>query len=78
MALNSQAKRMSASGVGRPYLRGVFPVASPTVAWRSGVGLTYNGNPFAGPSAVVAVRRRRGAAIRHARSLLAFLLLLVT
>ncbi len=32
-------------------MRAVFPVATPTAAWRSGVGLTYNGNAFGAPTA---------------------------
>ena len=44
MAMNTQQKRMSAAGVGRPWMRAVFPVASPTAAWRQNVGLVYSGN----------------------------------
>ncbi len=49
MALDSQSKRMSAAGAGRPYMRATFPVATPSASWRSSVGLTYNGNAFAAP-----------------------------
>lgn len=34
---------MSAAGVGRPWIRSVFPVATPTEDWRQNVGLTYAG-----------------------------------
>ena len=43
MALDSQQKRMSAAGVGRHWMRAVFPVASPTAAWRQNVGASYAG-----------------------------------
>ena len=43
MALDSQQKRMSAAGIARPWMRAVFPVASPTAAWRQNVGLSYSG-----------------------------------
>ena len=55
MALNTQQKRMSAAGVGRPWMRAVFPVASPTAAWRQNVGLVYAGNAL---SAIVRVDDR--------------------
>ncbi len=44
MALDSQQKRMSAAGVGRPSMRAVFPVATPTEAWRVSIGLNFSGN----------------------------------
>ena len=43
MSMDSQQKRMSAAGAGRPWMRSVFPVASPTAAWRQNVGLSYAG-----------------------------------
>jgi len=41
MAIDSQQKRMAAAGVGRPWMRATFPVASPTEAWRISVGNAY-------------------------------------
>ena len=58
MALDTQQKRMSAAGVGRPWMRAVFPVASPTEAWRLNVGLAYAGNAL---SAVTRVDDRTAA-----------------
>lgn len=40
-ALDSQQKRMAAAGIARPWMRAVFPVATPTEAWRISVGLAY-------------------------------------
>ena len=34
---------MSAAGIARPWMRAVFPVASPTAAWRQNVGMSYAG-----------------------------------
>ena len=42
--IDTQQKRMSAAGAGRPWKRGVFPVATPTEAWRLNVGMAYAGN----------------------------------
>ena len=44
MALDTQQKRMSAASMGLPWMSAVFPVASPTEAWRLNVGLAYAGN----------------------------------
>ena len=40
MALDSQAKRMAAAGVARPYMRATL-AASVNAAQRSSIGLTY-------------------------------------
>lgn len=50
MAFDTQQKRMSVMGVGRPFMRRPFPAAV-TVQWRASVGHTYAGvaanfNPF--------------------------------
>ena len=50
MAIDSQQKRMSASGAGRPFMRAVFPQLTPTEAWRLGVGLGYSGLDIEGPA----------------------------
>ena len=41
MALDNQQKRMAVPGVGRPWMRAQYPVATPTVAWRSSIGNVY-------------------------------------
>ena len=47
MPFDSQQSRQSVVGVGRPWLRSVRPVASPTSkGWRRNVGLSYSGNCF--------------------------------
>ena len=43
MAIDTQQKRMSAAGAGRPFIRSVFPVLTPVEAWRIGIGIGYNG-----------------------------------
>lgn len=64
MALDSKEKRASVIGVGRPWLRDKFPVATPDEQWRATTGLTYGGNALtpavggriwnlAGPSGLV-------------------------
>jgi len=47
MALDSQAKRMAAAGVGRPYMRATFPnnVLAPQ---RPSIGLSYPVGSLAG------------------------------
>ncbi len=42
----TQQERMCVVGVGRPWLRTTFPVATPTEAWRMDIGLAYCGNPL--------------------------------
>ncbi|MHC4705130.1 MAG: hypothetical protein ACYTFQ_31660 [Planctomycetota bacterium] len=44
MAIDSKEKRQGVIGVGRPYLRNKFPVATPDEQWRATSGLTYGGN----------------------------------
>ena len=58
MAIDTKEKRMAASGVGRPYLRGKLPVASPDEEWRIASGNAYGGNalsPTGGLSIPVAM-----------------------
>ncbi len=43
MALDTQEKRMSATGVGRPWMRSKFPGANDQ-AWRIASGNAYGGN----------------------------------
>ncbi len=58
MALDTQQKRMSAAGAGRPFMRAVFPVITPTEAWRVGIGIAYNGLDIEGPVAFGTQQKR--------------------
>ena len=49
MALDSKSKRFAAAGVARPYMRSVFPVATPSREWRSNIALTTPVNNFQNP-----------------------------
>ena len=44
MAIDSKEKRQNVIGVARPWLRNVFPVATPDEQWRAAVGNSYGGN----------------------------------
>ncbi len=44
MAIDSAEKRQDIVGVGRPYLRSQFPIATPDEQWRVAIGLAYSGN----------------------------------
>lgn len=44
MALDTKEKRANVIGVGRPYLRDKFPVATPDEQWRIASGNAYGGN----------------------------------
>ena len=46
MALDTKEKRSSVFGVGRPWMRDKFPVATPDEQWRVGSGNAYNANTF--------------------------------
>ena len=46
MAIDSKEKRQNITGVGRPYIRDHFPIATPDEEWRVGVGNVYGGNPL--------------------------------
>ena len=48
MAIDTQQKRQSAAGCGRPFMRTVFPVSAKDEPWRHNVGLTYSGNAYTG------------------------------
>lgn len=47
MALDAQAKRMAAAGVGRPWMRATFPTGTIDAEERASIGNTYGGNVFA-------------------------------
>ena len=49
MALDTREKRQAVKGVGRPWLRGPLPIATPDVEWRATVGNTYGANGFEAP-----------------------------
>ena len=44
MAIDTKEKRQAVIGVGRPWMRNKFPVATPDQEWRMSSGLTYGGN----------------------------------
>ena len=44
MAIDTKEKRANIPGVGRPWMRDKFPVATPDEQWRIASGLTYGGN----------------------------------
>lgn len=44
MAIDTKEKRIAVIGVGRPWLRDVFPIATPDEEWRISVGNAYGGN----------------------------------
>jgi len=46
MAIDSKEKRQGITGVGRPYIRDKFPVATPDEEWRVFSGNAYGGNSF--------------------------------
>lgn len=48
MAIDTQQKRMSVTGCGRPYLRGHFP-GTINEAWRLSIGNVYAGNALTPP-----------------------------
>ena len=55
MAIDSKEKRQNIIGVARPWMRNVFPVATPDEQWRAAVGNTYGGNALT-PGGAVAFR----------------------
>ena len=63
MAMNTQQRRMSATGVGRPFMRAVFPVATPTAAWRQNVGMAYAGITLAAAAVATDLRTIAGRII---------------
>ncbi len=44
MAIDSKEKRASALGVGRPWVRDKFPIATPDEEWRASSANSYGGN----------------------------------
>ena len=63
MSMDSQQKRMSATGCGRPFMRAVFPVATPTAAWRQNVGMAYAGITLAAAAVATDLRTIAGRII---------------
>ncbi len=50
MAIDSTEKRYAVMGVGRPFMRVVFPIATPDEEWRMSVGNAYGGNALSPPT----------------------------
>lgn len=48
MAIDSKEKRAAVLGVGRPWMRDKFPVATPDEEWRISSGNAYGGNALSG------------------------------
>ncbi len=44
MAIDTKEKRAAVLGVGRPWMRDKFPVATPDEEWRISSGNAYGGN----------------------------------
>lgn len=44
MAIDTKEKRAAVIGVGRPWMRDKFPVATPDEEWRISSGNAYGGN----------------------------------
>jgi len=44
MAIDSKEKRAAVLGVGRPWMRDKFPIATPDEEWRISSGNAYGGN----------------------------------
>ncbi len=51
MALDSETKRQAVPGVGRPWMRGQFPVSAKDRGWRSSVANSYPVANFQSPVA---------------------------
>ena len=64
MAIDSAEKRQNLMGVGRPWMRAVFPIATPDAEWRVSVGNAFGGNGIAAPGGVVVEL----LSIRHVRN----------
>lgn len=47
MALDDKEKRAAVLGVGRPWIRDKFPIATPDEEWRISSGNAYGGNALA-------------------------------
>lgn len=53
MAINTKEKRAAVLGVGRPWMRDKFPVATPDEEWRISSGNAYGGNALSPGGATV-------------------------
>lgn len=51
MAIDSAEKRQNVVGIGRPWMRTHFPIATPDVEWRAATGLSYGANGLQSPPA---------------------------
>ena len=50
MAIDTKEKRAGVLGVGRPWMRDLFPVATPDEEWRMNAGNAYGGNALTPPA----------------------------
>lgn len=58
MAIDTAEKRQNLTGVGRPYLRSQFPVATPDEEWRIATGNAYGGNALSAVGDVLIAQSR--------------------
>lgn len=64
MAIDSKEKRAAVLGVGRPWMRDKFPVATPDEEWRISSGNAYGGNALsAGTDTVLNFMRGYGRGV---------------
>jgi len=55
VAIDSKEKRAAVLGVGRPWMRDKFPIATPDEEWRIASGNAYGGNALSAPDAVESI-----------------------
>lgn len=53
MSIDSKEKRAAVIGVGRPWMRDKFPVATPDEEWRISSGLAYGGNALSASTVTI-------------------------
>jgi len=59
MALDTREKRQAVTGIGRPWIRGTFPIATPDTEWRASVGNAYGANNIEGPQVGISLTANR-------------------
>ena len=64
MAIDTQQKRMSAAGAGRPWIRSHL-AGEKNQAWRMAAGHSYSGNPIAGAAIVEGLQYTIGLKPTH-------------
>lgn len=77
MALDTKEKRAAVLGVGRPWMRDKFPVATPDQEWRVSSGNAYGGNAIAAPTIPTALTIKHEGLLRNVGRFMGSVLLLV-